>query len=43
MVRYDDFSLGMKVPAVIQQAQQALDDGFCIVIGLQSTGEVSNN
>ena len=34
-------SMSMKVPSVVQEAQQALQDGYCVVIGLQSTGEVS--
>lgn len=32
--------MSMKVPAIVKEAQQALQDGFCVVIGLQSTGEV---
>ena len=33
-------SMSMKVPTIVQEAQQALQDGYCVVIGLQSTGEV---
>ena len=33
-------SLGMKVPTIVKEAQHALDNGQCIVIGLQTTGEV---
>ena len=32
--------MSMKVPTIVKEAQQALQDGFCVVIGLQSTGEV---
>lgn len=35
------FSMGMKVPTIIQHAQEALQQGHCVVIGLQTTGEVS--
>ena len=31
--------MSAKVPAVYKLAQQALKDGHCVVIGLQSTGE----
>jgi len=34
-------SMSMKVPAIVQEAQQALQAGYCVVIGLQSTGEAS--
>ena len=34
-------SMGLKVPAVVAEAKAALDAGHCVVIGLQSTGEVS--
>ena len=34
-------SMGLKVPAVVVEAKAALDAGQCVVIGLQSTGEVS--
>ena len=33
-------SMSMKVPTIVQEAQKALQDGYCVVIGLQSTGEV---
>ena len=33
--------MGLKVPAVVAEAKAALDTGHCVVIGLQSTGEVS--
>ena len=32
--------MGMKVPTIIQEAKAALDHGQCVVIGLQTTGEV---
>ena len=32
--------LGVKVPAVVKMTQTALAKGYCVVIGLQSTGEV---
>ena len=35
-----NYSLGMKVPTIITEAKEALDNGQCIVIGLQTTGEV---
>ena len=33
-------SMGMKVPAIIAEAKSALEAGHCVVIGLQTTGEV---
>jgi len=30
----------MKVPEIVRQAKQALDEGYAVVIGLQTTGEV---
>lgn len=33
-------SMSMKVPTIVQKSQQALQAGYCVVIGLQSTGEV---
>ena len=33
----------MKVPAIISDAKAALEEGFSVVIGLQSTGEVWKN
>ena len=42
--RYDVYeyfySMSMKVPTIVEEAQQALQAGYCVVIGLQSTGEV---
>ena len=35
-----DFSLGVKVPAIVKEAKTALADGHAVVIGLQTTGEV---
>ena len=35
------YSLGLKVPAIVKEARAALDRGHCVVIGLQTTGEVS--
>lgn len=34
-------SMGVKVPHIVEMAKQALADGHCVVIGLQSTGEAS--
>ena len=34
------FSLGMKVPAIVAETEQAIEEGFSVVIGLQTTGEV---
>ena len=31
--------MSAKVPAAVRLAKQALEDGKCVVIGLQSTGE----
>jgi hypothetical protein len=33
--------MGLKVPAIVADAKKALEDGHCVVIGLQTTGEVS--
>ena len=33
-------SMGIKVPAIIKLTKAALDKGQCVVIGLQTTGEV---
>ena len=30
----------MKVPSIAEEARRALADGHCVVIGLQTTGEV---
>lgn len=35
--------IGAKVPTVIDIAKKALEDGKCVVIGLQSTGEAKTN
>ena len=35
------FSMGIKVPAVVDIAKKALAENQCVVIGLQTTGEVS--
>lgn len=32
--------MGMKVPAIVAEAKAALEAGQCVVIGLQTTGEV---
>jgi len=32
--------MSMKVPTIVKEAQQSLQAGYCVVIGLQSTGEV---
>lgn len=37
-----NFSLGIKVPTIIEEAKSSLEAGFCVVIGLQTTGEVSD-
>ncbi|XP_013397451.1 protein FORGETTER 1, partial [Lingula anatina] len=37
---FKQLCMGMKVPTIVSEAQQALQDGFCVVIGLQTTGEV---
>jgi len=36
------FSLGIKVPKIIEEVKTSLNAGFCVVIGLQTTGEVRN-
>ncbi|XP_060078626.1 uncharacterized protein LOC132558114 [Ylistrum balloti] len=38
---FKQLCMGMKVPTVIKEAKQALDTGYCVVIGLQTTGEAS--
>ncbi|XP_041357018.1 protein FORGETTER 1-like [Gigantopelta aegis] len=38
---FKQLCMGMKVPTVVKEAQQALDSGCCVVIGLQTTGEAS--
>ena len=32
--------MSMKVPEIVRQAKQALHEGYAVVIGLQTTGEV---
>lgn len=32
--------MSMKVPQIVREVQQAIQDGYCVVIGLQTTGEV---
>lgn len=32
--------MSMKVPAIVAEAKKALESGMCVVIGLQTTGEV---
>ena len=34
------YSMSMKVPTIVAEAKKALEDDFCVVIGLQTTGEV---
>ena len=33
--------MSLKVPSIVEEARRALADGHCVVIGLQTTGEVS--
>lgn len=33
--------IGMKIPTIVKEAQTSLENGCCVVIGLQSTGEAS--
>jgi len=33
-------SLGLKVPAIVEEVKTSLAAGLCVVIGLQTTGEV---
>lgn len=33
-------SMSMKVPAIVSEAERSLASGFCVVVGLQTTGEV---
>ena len=35
------YSMSMKVPFIVNEAKEALESGNCVVIGLQTTGEVS--
>ena len=32
--------MSLKAPSVVEEAKKALADGHCVVIGLQTTGEV---
>jgi hypothetical protein len=34
-------SIASKVRTVVREAQKALDEGHCVVIGLQATGEAA--
>lgn len=34
-------SLGVKVPTIVKEARKAIADGYCVVVGLQTTGEAS--
>ena len=34
------FSLSMKVPAMVEEIEKALSQDMCVVVGLQTTGEV---
>ncbi|XP_022100278.1 protein FORGETTER 1-like [Acanthaster planci] len=38
---FKQLCLGVKVPRIVEEAKKALDEGYCVVIGLQSTGEAS--
>ncbi|XP_078614112.1 uncharacterized protein LOC144883439 isoform X1 [Branchiostoma floridae x Branchiostoma japonicum] len=38
---FKQLCMGMKVPAIVQEAKESLEKGYCIVIGLQTTGEAS--
>ncbi|KAJ8030843.1 Protein FORGETTER 1 [Holothuria leucospilota] len=33
--------LGVKVPTIVKEAKKAIEDGYCVVVGLQTTGEAS--
>ena len=33
--------MSMKVPEIVRQTKEALQNGYSVVIGLQTTGEVS--
>lgn len=39
-VVFDIYSMSMKMPEIIERAKEALEQGYCVVIGLQTTGEV---
>lgn len=32
--------MSVKVPAIVEEIQKALSEDMCVVIGLQTTGEV---
>ena len=34
-------SMSLKVPSIVEEARRALAEGHCVVVGLQTTGEVS--
>ncbi|XP_038050120.1 protein FORGETTER 1-like [Patiria miniata] len=38
---FKQLCLGVKVPRIVGEAKKALEEGYCVVIGLQSTGEAS--
>ena len=38
---FKQLCISMKVPKIVEAAKQALQDGYCVVIGLQTTGEAS--
>lgn len=38
---FKQLCMGLKVPVIVKEAKQALEDGCCVVIGLQTTGEAS--
>ena len=37
------FSMSMKAPFIVNEAKEALESGYSVVIGLQTTGEVPCN
>ena len=38
---FKQLCISMKVPKIVKEANEALIDGYCVVIGLQTTGESS--
>ncbi|KAK3094762.1 hypothetical protein FSP39_005887 [Pinctada imbricata] len=38
---FKQLCMGMKVPKIIEESRKALEEGNCVVIGLQTTGEAS--
>ena len=40
---YREMCLGVKCPKLVELAKEALANGMCVVIGLQSTGEARMN